>query len=92
MNDDSLDATAALEVLDELVDRSAESLVRLRKERDVLRAEVDALEARVAQLEDRPRPATDRDDRLGRLTAERSAIRERLRGLLRRLEEAGYVE
>ncbi len=71
---------------------TAETIHRLRRQRDTLLQKADGLESRIERLEKRRRQDTDGLDRLELLERERRAVKERLTKLLERLEVAFDVE
>lgn len=78
--------------LPQIVERTAQMVVRLRQERHELLEQVQMLQAQIAGLEQVRTADRARLEQLAQLEQERSAVQSRLRELLGRLEVAAHAE
>ncbi len=78
--------------LPQIVERTAQMVVRLRQERRELLEQVQMLQAQIAGLEQVRTADRARLEQLAQLEQERSAVQSRLRELLGRLEVAAHAE
>lgn len=78
--------------LPQIIERTAQMVVRLRHERRELLEQVHMLQSQVAGLEQARTADRARLEQLAKLEQERSAVQSRLRELLGRLEVAAHAD